>query len=109
LAKLLAIFYYLPELFLCPQKKLGEKLHNYTMLSDIFIFVKILKLQFFPNFLILWQHLGKIQSLGPKYTRNFRLNIEKNVGAATLPLDFSTIIKNSGTISLWCIWVGLFQ
>jgi len=41
--KLLAMFYLLPEAIFLPPKRLNEKLHNYAMLSNIFIFAKILK------------------------------------------------------------------
>jgi len=54
------------------------------MLSDIFIFVKMLKLQFLSQFKKMWQYFGKIQSLGPKFSRNFSRNFDKIVGAATL-------------------------
>jgi len=46
-AKLMAIFRLLPDLFLCP--KINWLQITYTMLSNIFIFAKILKLQFLPK------------------------------------------------------------
>jgi len=81
-AKFLATFRLLPELFPCPQKISWEI--SYTILSDIFIFVNILKLEFLPKFWILWENLGKIQSLWPKISQNFPWNIDKIVGATTL-------------------------
>jgi len=54
------------------------------MLSDIFIFVNILKLHFCRNFEYFWQSFGKIQSLGPIFLQNFSRNIDEIFGAATL-------------------------
>jgi len=66
-----------------PPKKNSLEI-TYTMLSDIFIFVNILKLQFLPNVRILWQNFGKIQSLGPKFCETFPKNINETFGVATL-------------------------
>jgi len=56
------------------------------MLSDIFIFVKILKLKFLPKFEILWENFEKIQSSGPKFSQNFSWDINEIFGTATLPI-----------------------
>jgi len=54
------------------------------MRYDIFIFVKILNLQFLPKFGILWQNFEKIQFLVQKCLGNLTWNIVKIFGAATL-------------------------
>jgi len=53
------------------------------MLSGIH-FGKNLKIIIFAKFWILWQHFGKLQSSGPKFSRNFPWNIDEISGAAKL-------------------------
>jgi len=62
------------------------------------IFVNIFKLQFFTKFWILWQNLGNIQSLGLKFSRKFPWNIDKIIGAATLPICNVLRIWNYTTV-----------
>jgi len=93
LAKLLRIFRLVPEQFPCPPKKISRGI-TYTMLSNIFIFVKTLKLQFLPKFSILWKTFRKIQSLGLKFLQNFFV---KTLKLQFLP-KFSILWKTCGKI-----------
>jgi len=61
------------------------------MLSGIFIFVKIWKLQFLPKFWMLCQNFVNIQSFGLKFSRNFPWNIDEIVNAVTLPKNLLTL------------------
>jgi len=70
-------FSLLPELFSCPKKLLVEKLHI-ILLSNIFIFARILKVQFWSKFWKMLRNCWMILSLGPKFLRNFLVKYWQN-------------------------------
>jgi len=77
------------------------------MRSNIFNFVNILKLQFFPQFPKLWQNFGKIQSLWPKFSLIFRRNIDEIFSATSSQHYLYRIISVEVLLKFW-IFVAKF-
>jgi len=91
-AKLWAIFWLLPVLFPCPAKKW---LRNYIYYAlRYFYCCQYFEITMLSKFLILWQNSERIQSLGPKFSRNFPWNIDEIFVAATLPLGSDSELRN---------------
>jgi len=85
---------------------------TYSMLSNIFIFDNIFKLEFLLKFYKLWQHFWKIQSLGLTFSRIFHVKYWRNFHCRnTSPIacrDSSSVLGVAVKIGVfWLVWTLL--